>query len=124
MARSPRLRRADVRRGGEGSPDGVRGAEHSFEKVGDHWKPKEHKGPPDRQAARRTSRQGRTGSVAGGSAVIVGAIAPMAVSGVSKPRDWSLSEWASDMVPHFAYGWVTTTTYAAMSRDRRGGHEI
>jgi cation transport regulator ChaB len=33
---------------------------HSFEKVGDHWEPKEHKGPSDRQAARRTSRQGRT----------------------------------------------------------------
>ena len=25
---------------------------HSFEKVGDHWEPKDHKGPSDRQAAR------------------------------------------------------------------------
>lgn len=25
---------------------------HSFEKVGDHWEPKEHKGPSDEQAAR------------------------------------------------------------------------
>jgi cation transport regulator ChaB len=25
---------------------------HSYEKVGDHWEPKEHKGPSDRQAAR------------------------------------------------------------------------
>ena len=25
---------------------------HSFEKVGDHWEPKQHKGPSDRQAAR------------------------------------------------------------------------
>jgi hypothetical protein len=25
---------------------------HSFEKVGDHWEPKEHKGPSDAQAAR------------------------------------------------------------------------
>ena len=24
---------------------------HSFEKVGDHWEPKQHKGPSDRQAA-------------------------------------------------------------------------
>ena len=26
---------------------------HSFEKVGDHWEPKQHKGPSDRQATRR-----------------------------------------------------------------------
>jgi cation transport regulator ChaB len=29
---------------------------HSFEKVGDHWEPKERKGPSDRQAARRGPR--------------------------------------------------------------------
>ncbi|MGN6686951.1 MAG: ChaB family protein [Actinomycetales bacterium] len=28
---------------------------HSFEKVGDHWEPKQHKGPSDPQAARSTS---------------------------------------------------------------------
>jgi len=28
---------------------------HSFEKVGDHWEPKEHKGPSDAPAARSTS---------------------------------------------------------------------
>ena len=33
---------------------------HSFEKVGDHWEAKERKGPSDAQAARRTSRSGRT----------------------------------------------------------------
>jgi cation transport regulator ChaB len=33
---------------------------HSFEKVGDHWEPKEEKGPSDKQAERRTARQGRT----------------------------------------------------------------
>ena len=33
---------------------------HSFEKVGDHWEPKAHKGPSDKQAARSTPRQGRT----------------------------------------------------------------
>jgi hypothetical protein len=27
---------------------------HSFEKVGDHWEAKDHKGPSDRQAARST----------------------------------------------------------------------
>ena len=34
---------------------------HSFEKVGDHWEPKEKKGPSDRQAARtRPARSGPT----------------------------------------------------------------
>lgn len=30
---------------------------HSFEKVGDHWEPKEHRGPSDRQAARGAGRK-------------------------------------------------------------------
>ncbi|MEU4762060.1 ChaB family protein [Actinosynnema sp. NPDC023794] len=33
---------------------------HSFEKVGDHWEPKDRKGPSDEQAARSTPKQGRT----------------------------------------------------------------
>jgi hypothetical protein len=33
---------------------------HSFEKVGDHWEPKERKGPSDRQAEKGTPRRGRT----------------------------------------------------------------
>ena len=39
---------------------------HSFEKVGDHWEPKDHKGPSDRQASRsgKAARQG--GRTAGG----------------------------------------------------------
>ena len=37
---------------------------HSFEKVGDHWEPKGHKGPSDAQAAR--SRDQRPTGTAGG----------------------------------------------------------
>ncbi|MFC4058849.1 ChaB family protein [Planomonospora corallina] len=33
---------------------------HSFEKVGDHWEPKDHKGPSDAQAARSTPEAGET----------------------------------------------------------------
>ena len=33
---------------------------HSFEKVGDHWEPKQEKGPSDAQAARSTPKQGKT----------------------------------------------------------------
>jgi len=40
---------------------------HGFEKVGDHWEPKDHKGPSDAQAARggADARRGRR-STAGG----------------------------------------------------------
>lgn len=37
---------------------------HSFEKVGDHWEPKQRKGPSDRQAAR--SNAADPGPTAGG----------------------------------------------------------
>jgi hypothetical protein len=33
---------------------------HSFEKVGDHWEPKQKKGPSDAQAARSTPEAGPT----------------------------------------------------------------
>ncbi len=36
---------------------------HSFEKVGDHWEPKDHKGPSDERAR---SPRGRSGESAGG----------------------------------------------------------
>ncbi len=40
---------------------------HSFEKVGDHWEPKDEKGPSDRQAARDTRSGSRgDGDTAGG----------------------------------------------------------
>jgi hypothetical protein len=40
---------------------------HSFEKVGDHWEPKQEKGPSDAQAARDTrSGSGKARPTAGG----------------------------------------------------------
>ena len=33
---------------------------HSFEKVGDHWEPKQEKGPSDAQAAKSTPKAGKT----------------------------------------------------------------
>lgn len=36
---------------------------HSFEKVGDHWEPKDHQGPSDDRAA---SERGSSGETAGG----------------------------------------------------------
>ena len=39
---------------------------HSYEKVGDHWEPKEKKGPSDAQAARSAARARRSRPTAGG----------------------------------------------------------
>ena len=39
---------------------------HSFEKVGDHWEPKEKKGPSDSQAAKRGAAARKGGRTAGG----------------------------------------------------------
>jgi cation transport regulator ChaB len=39
---------------------------HSFEKVGDHWEAKDHKGPSDQQAARKGRSARRGGGTAGG----------------------------------------------------------
>src|SRR5919199_2348624 len=39
---------------------------HSFEKVGDHWEPKDHKGPSDPQAAKSAPESSRGGKTYGG----------------------------------------------------------
>ncbi|OIJ25266.1 ChaB family protein [Nocardioides luteus] len=39
---------------------------HGFEKVGDHWESKRHRGPSDRQAAKSGSAARRGGETAGG----------------------------------------------------------
>jgi cation transport regulator ChaB len=39
---------------------------HGFEKVGDHWEPKDHQGPSDRQASRSGASARKGGRTAGG----------------------------------------------------------
>lgn len=39
---------------------------HSYEKVGDHWEPKDHKGPSDEEAARGGAGTDRSYPTAGG----------------------------------------------------------
>ncbi|HEV7888113.1 MAG TPA: ChaB family protein, partial [Acidimicrobiales bacterium] len=43
---------------------------HSFEKVGDRWVPKKHKGPSDPQAAKRGGAARRGGKTYGGVDVV------------------------------------------------------
>jgi hypothetical protein len=48
--------------------------------------------------------------------VLVAANGPMTVLGVTDPRTWSATDWASDLVPHLAYGAVVKTTMDAFDR--------
>jgi hypothetical protein len=41
---------------------------------------------------------------------------PMALMGVSDPGSWSGTDWASDVVPHLAYGLVTYGIITAAQR--------
>ncbi|MGI5418318.1 hypothetical protein [Actinomadura luteofluorescens] len=46
---------------------------------------------------------------------MAGSTAPMTVLGLTDPREWSASDWASDVVPHLAYGAVAALVYEALT---------
>lgn len=46
---------------------------------------------------------------------LAGANGPIAGLGISDPRQWTPSDWASDLVPHLAYGLAAAFTYKSMS---------
>ena len=48
--------------------------------------------------------------------VLVAANGPMTVLGITDPRTWSATDWASDIVPHLAYSAVVKTTMDAFDR--------
>jgi len=39
----------------------------------------------------------------------------MTALGLTDPREWSASDWASDVVPHLAYGAVAALVYEALN---------
>lgn len=45
-----------------------------------------------------------------GAGAMLGANAPMVRMGLTDPREWGVSGWLSDLVPHAAYGVVTAAT--------------
>jgi hypothetical protein len=53
-----------------------------------------------------------------GAAAMVAANAPLRRMGLTDPATWSAADWASDALPHLAYGIVT---YAALAQNGRGG---
>jgi hypothetical protein len=50
------------------------------------------------------------GALISAVAAMLGTNGPMAALGVSEPGEWTASDWASDVVPHLAYGLVTAWT--------------
>jgi hypothetical protein len=49
-----------------------------------------------------------------GAAAMAATDVPMAAMGITDPRQWSLADWASDVVPHLAYGLVTAAVARAL----------
>ena len=52
-------------------------------------------------------------SLAVGTVALLAANGPMVALGVSDPRSWTRADWASDLVPHAAYGLAAAYTYRA-----------
>ena len=48
--------------------------------------------------------------------VLVATNGPMTVLGITDPRTWSATDWASDVVPHLAYSAVVKTTMDAFDQ--------
>ena len=40
---------------------------------------------------------------------------PLVALKVSNPKTWGVSGWAADIIPHLIYGFVTVSTYEALS---------
>lgn len=59
-------------------------------------------------------------SVVAGVGLAVGAMAmsdlPMTALGLTDPRTWKAADWASDAVPHLAFGLVTAVVYRRLLR--------
>jgi hypothetical protein len=55
-------------------------------------------------------------TVVAGAAVMAASDGTMAALGLTEPRKWDASTWATDVVPHLAYGAVTALAVRALGR--------
>jgi hypothetical protein len=60
----------------------------------------------------------RAGTVTTTLVVLVASNGPMTALGITDPRTWSPVDWVSDVVPHVAYGAVTTAVLDASTSRR------
>jgi len=56
------------------------------------------------------------GALVAAGAALLAANVPMAKLGISDPTSWSAQDWASDIVPHLAYGLTVAATFRAATR--------
>lgn len=56
------------------------------------------------------------GGVAVGAAAMAASDVPLVKLGLTDPKSWSSADWASDALPHFAYGLMTCLTLRALHR--------
>jgi hypothetical protein len=54
-----------------------------------------------------------------GLAAMAGSDVPLVALGLTDPRTWGAAGWASDVVPHLAYGLATALTFDALAGGRR-----
>lgn len=47
---------------------------------------------------------------------LIGSNGPMVVLGITDPRTWTATDWASDVIPHLAYGAVTAGVLTQLDR--------
>lgn len=50
------------------------------------------------------------------TAATVGGAGPMAMMGITDPREWDAKSWVMDLGPHLAYGVVTALVHDELSR--------
>ena len=56
------------------------------------------------------------GMLLAGAGAMAGSVLPMSATGVSDPSTWDTTAWASDIVPHLAYGAAVAWTMDAAHR--------
>ena len=54
-----------------------------------------------------------------GLAAMAGSDVPLVALGLTDPRTWGATGWASDVVPHLVYGLATALTFDALAGPRR-----
>jgi hypothetical protein len=60
-------------------------------------------------------RRPRAAAAALGLAAMAASDLPATALGVTDPRTWGAAGWASDLLPHLAYGFATATVYEALA---------
>ena len=56
-----------------------------------------------------------------GAAAMVASDVPLTALRVTDPRTWSRTDWVADIVPHLAYGVVTSAVWQRLATARRRG---